>query len=55
MLSRSHITRIGLGIALAAVPATAFAHPGHGLAQGFSGGLSIRFKASITSLAGLCG
>ncbi len=38
MLSRSHMTRIGLGIALAAVPATAFAHPGHGLAQGFSGG-----------------
>lgn len=38
MPPRSYVARFGLGIALAAIPATAFAHPGHGIAQGFSSG-----------------
>jgi hypothetical protein len=38
MPPRSYVARFGLGIALAAIPVTAFAHTGHGIAQGFSSG-----------------
>lgn len=37
MPPHSYITRIILGIALAAIPAAAFAHTGHGV-EGFTGG-----------------